>query len=342
MKKNFLTLSVVAGIIIAALSACVNTGPDVIGGLLSGDDPQANDAVRNIRLVSVDRIFYEYDESGRLTTIIDNDDDYEASADNNFKIELKDQYDDEIDETTVSFGFQNSRIQSISSKGTYRYEDGKDSTEGSASFSYNDKGQISLVSCSINYHGSDGYSAIAKVSITLNYDSMNRLVSSEEITTGTETYDGKTSKLSLKRKIEYKYFPGWDNTFYQYTPNLAGDLFENNLVAITDDRLGFNAFAYIGLFGKASSAVPSSAEESVEEDYDGKVSTRKYTNRYSCSFNENGTISSADNYTYWYTRVGTRGEMPAVESNDGPVKDGKTYLRLFDRLHANFSATAKQ
>ena len=342
MKKNFLTLSVVAGIIIAALSACVNTGPDVIGGLLSGDDPQANDAVRNIRLVSVDRIFYEYDKSGRLTTIIDNDDDYEASADNNFKIELKDQYYDEIDETTVSFSFQNSRIQSISSKGAYNHKNGEDFIDCSASFSYNANEQISLVSCSINYLGSDEYSAIGKVSITLNYDSMNRLVSIEEITTGTETHDKKPTKVSVKRKIEYKYSPGWENKFYQYTPNLASDLFENNLVTITDDRLGFNAFAYVGLFGKASSAIPSSAEESVEEDLYGRVVTKKYTNRYSCSFNENGTISSADNYTYWYTRVGTRGEMPAVESNDGPVKDGKTYLRLFDRLHANFSATAKQ
>lgn len=341
MKKNFLTLSVVAGIIIAALSACVNTGPDVIGGLLSGDDPQANDAVRNLRLVSVDRIFYEYDESGRLTTIIDNDDDYEASADNNFKIELKNQYDDGIEETTVSFGFQNSRIQSISSNGTYRSENEKYTIGGSASFSYNDIGQLSLVSCSLDGHESE-YSATGKISITLNYDSMNRLVSAEGITTGTETYGGKTSKISLKRRIEYTYSPGWDNTFYQYTPNLADELFGDTLIPITNEVVGFNAFAYAGLFGKASSAIPSSAEESVEEDYDGKVSTRKYTNRYSCSFNENDTISSADNYTYWYTRVGTRGEMPAVESNDGPVKDGKTYLRLFDRLHANFSATAKQ
>ena len=342
MKKNFLTLSVVAGIIIAALSACVNTGPDVIGGLLSGDDPQANDAVRNLRLVSVDRIFYEYDESGRLTTIIDNDDDYEASADNNFKIELKNQFDDGIEETTVSFGFQNSRIQSISSKGTYRYNDRKDSMDGSASLSYNDKGQISLVSCSINYRDSDGYGATGKLSMTLSYDSMDRLVSAEEIATATGTYDNKTYKESLKRKIEYTYSPGWDNTFYQYTPNLAVDLFENTLIPITNEVVGFNAFAYAGLFGKASSAIPSSAVESVEEDYDGKVSTKKYTNRYSCSFNDNGTISSADNCTYWYTKVGTRGEMPAAESNDGPAKDGKTYLRLFDRLRANLRATAKQ
>lgn len=342
MKKNFLTLSVVAGIIIAALSACVNAGPDVIGGLLSGDDPQANDAVRNLRLVSVDRIFYEYDESGRLTKIIDNDDDYEASADNNFKIELKDQYDDGISETTVSFGFQNNRIQSISSNGTYRSENEKYTIGGSASLSYNDIGQLSLVSCSLEGHDSDGYSATGKLSMTLNYDSMNRLVSAEGITTGTETYGGKTSKVSLKRRIEYKYSPGWDNTFYQYTPNLAGDLFGDNLVVLTNERIGFNAFAYIGLLGKASSAVPSSAVESVEEDYGGKVSTRKYTNKYSCSFNENDTISSADDCTYWYTRVGTRGEMPAAESNDGPAKDGKTYLRLFDRLRANFSATAKQ
>lgn len=333
MKKNVI-LFFMAGLMAGAMISCTKDNPAGQAGSLTGDDEEANAAVRDLRLASVGRIYYEYDGKGNLVTITDDSDDYEASAENNFKMTLRDVYKNEVEETVISFEFRNNRIHSISSKLNFKYEDGTESGEGSASFKYNGKGQISSISCSYKLSGKyddETFSLTEKLSTVVNYDSDNRIASVETLINVTEDGDKET----YKEKIEYSYASGRVNPFYQYTPNLASDLIDG-LADIVDDRIGFDAFAYAGLFGRASSAIPNRSTSTVESSYNGRENTRTTTLTYTYDLNSDGTISRADGSAYWYTSVGTRGGTPVFERNDASERERRPRHRFAEKRSRRF------
>lgn len=164
-------------------------------------------------------------------------------------------------------------------------------------FSYNENNQLSSITIKSTWEEyEDGEkekgSYTDKYTFSYSGKRLTRVVDSWE-----EIDDHKD-----KGRCEYtlKYDSDYDNPFYQYTPKVVDYLM---------DMEGLEAFAYLGLLGRASSKLPTSISYE-EEEYcqeDGK--TEYYNSSTSCGpyrYNSYGALSSADGYSYSYTTIETR------------------------------------
>lgn len=269
-------------------------------GTLIGDDEAANAAVADLRLVVLNAnwgsYYYSYNENGNLESISD-EGSWSTSAKDNFKIE-DDYYSSDISwrERSTIFYMSNNRITSSVYKqneqsGPYNHWVYNETTN----FEYNSKGQLASIKVVGSEQGTAGNSEY-QATTTFTYASDNRIVSVDCM----EEYndDGKLNKY--RTTVEYEYSSGNLNKFYQYTPQLIED---TELL----DNIYIEAFVYIGLFGKASSYIPTkSTYKCMYEKANGEQDSYSDTNIYSCSFNSNGTISRADDVSYTYANIGTR------------------------------------
>ena len=279
----------------------VDTSNDLIG-ILTGNDEAANEAVKDLRLVSCgDDCVYEYDKNGSLTAVIDNYSPlgFKAYSKNNFTIEKTDRDGNRV---VVSFDIKDGVIQSILSKVSM--------LEFTAALKYNPLGQIS----SIRIEGGGdnaGRSVSYEALISMNYDiSSHRLrrIIGDEWTKNLINNEVVYSTSSTTA-IEYEYTRKQQNTFCQYTPYLAnGILLPDPFSFLAADMFYFESFVYVGLFGKASYEIPTGETDFYMWSENGEA-RQEITNTYelSCSFNSDGTISNADNYAYKYVKIGTRG-----------------------------------
>lgn len=288
--------------------------PSAEPGTLVGDDAEANAAVKDLRVASFGDFRYTYDKDGKLETISDRDY-YTASAKDNFKVTYIFDDDYEYSEDICTFNIANNHIISASYSSNYReiYSSGTDigQATGTMSYKYNSMGQLSSVTSAItakgSYKGQD-YTETENVTITFTYSSDNRLIKMEQCEEYLEK-DGE--RYTDTRVYEYDYSRSYENKFYQYTPQLLGN-------PVPDDWV--DAFAYVGLLGKASSALPGKYVETYKYDsstsggYNGSGSD---TETCYYTFNSDGTIRGAgsqyDSDEYTYTTVGTRS---AFETTD--------------------------
>lgn len=282
-------------------------------GTLVGDDAEANAKVESLRVASFGDFRYTYDKDGKLETISDRDY-YTASAKDNFKVTYIWGGDDEYDEDICTFNIANNHIISASYSSNYRemysfrYDIGQ--ATGTMSYKYNSMGQLSSAIAAITAKGSYGgqdYIETENVTITFTYSSDNRLIKMEQY----EEYLEKDGERCTDTRVyEYDYSRSYENKFYQYTPQLLED-------PVPDDWV--DAFAYVGLLGKASSALPGKYVKTYKYDSSTSGNSHLSSDTETCyyTFNSDGTIRSAgsqyDSDEYTYTTVGTRS---AFETTD--------------------------
>lgn len=280
----------------------------VPAGTLVGDDAEANAAVANLRLVAVSNNYrsyrYTYDAKGSLETISDMRNDWSASAKDNFKIVVGDQYDDGgwWDEV-YTFNISNNLVTSYSVK--WNELDGGDHYTGTdvMYFKYNAKGQLTSVTYTADWSGSDGWYEKGEGTTSITYSADGRIALVDYTAWDEEDGDRDT----YQETVEYEYASfSKVNKFYQYIPKII----EEDIYIDIEDSYVY-AFAYVGLFGKSSSYIPTkSTYKEIHHHADGESCTYSGTNtNYTCSFNSDGTLRSADyygTYNFIYTTVGTR------------------------------------
>lgn len=327
MKIKYNILAAVAVVALCTLSCDKDTDEpktslkldNSIGTLHSGTNADL-DLPEGYRIKSVGDYSYKYDSDGMLTGIYEdyNDDYYDITIK---PFTLKNEGDEYTENYNISLN-SSGYISNIS--GSYRWEssynDDWDNTTINMSYSYNSFGQISSVSGSSNYtyysYG-EKYTGTESIKADFTYDSKHRLK------TSTCTWEDKYERETETRIYEYD--RDYTNTFFQYTPYLS------------DDDLGFvEPLAFLGLYGKASSALPTAAQvEEVEfdkEDGDYDEDSWYDDDWGPYTFNSYGAIKSADGESYSYTSIATRS---AAEEMEWPIKvaNGKNTKRLFRSRH---------
>lgn len=345
-KKIFSFLLV--GMAVCAVSSCSkdddgNGGdsgaPGVQPGTMVSDDAEANAEVAGLRIVSVGGYKYTYDENGKLETISDTYNEWTASSKDNFKIERKEAYGNSEEEETTAFNISNNHITSISSKSSYKGGEGNvkwsETWSGTLNLTYNIKGQLSSITFSYQSEETETENGVVERSsgtengvINFTYSADNRITFIEEKYTG-KWNDGEI--YSREETCEYEYSSNSLNQFYQYTPNLFGDM---------DVTYDWEAFAHVGLFGKASSYIPSRCLVKYIGIYNGEVDEEGeyYNDGYSCSFNSNGTISRADGYNYTYADMDTR----ALFTSAAPTSEQINTIQTERKPHQGFMSRLRE
>ena len=194
--------------------------------------------------------------------------------------------------------------------------------------SFNGKGLVSKVTTTSKGRGSN-YSWKESESITFSYNSNNQISSfsgswkesaqqygnsynESGSGTGSISYSGQVIqkvviKSSFSGKEDNDKYSGsetytytfdfnqeYENLYGQWTPHLINVLIEDGI---------FEALAYTGCLGRATSKLPTTIHEVEIEVEDGE--TKEDKDSYSCSysFNTYGAISQADGKSYTYTMV---------------------------------------
>lgn len=329
MNKKLLVSVAIGMFACAVISSCSKDDngdsglPGVQSGTLVGDDAELNAAVEGIRISSVGSSRYEYDENGVLSSISGSYADWKAEKANNFKVEWSNKYD----QGAYSFSVINNHVTAISCRESYEEKGEEDTTNGNMSFSYNAKGQLASISWNSSgkiLEEGETYTYSSNGTTNYNYSSDHRLLSIKAVSNYNE--GGERAKQTIL--ITFDYSTNYPNSFYQFTPGLLQVL----------DEMGYSnllpAFAYVGLFGKASSYLPSGYTWEKTEEWDGENDS--YSNHHSCSysFNKNGTISYADRTSYSYTNVGTRAVFDALDkSSNDEIAEENSRLRFIKRIH---------
>lgn len=296
MNKNIFTFLMVGMAACAVSTSCSKDDGDgdsgapgaPAGALVSGNEA-VDAAVRGLRISAVGPYRYEYDESGALQGIYDSDSDLKVTVSGNV-IHIQEEWEgNEV--LTATYNIVNNHIVSVSE--TWYDSDGEEpSLDGTEKFSYNALGQLASREMSWT---SDGKTSSEK-SVFI-YSPDNRLLSIES--TGTEWDEDEEEWDTYKEKITFEYETTYPNLFYQYAHDMAA--------TICADDYG-EVLACVGLYGKASSFLPSGCV--YDDDEDGKY----YHESWDYTFNEDGTLkSSTDGYytvcNYSYSNVGTRAAM---------------------------------
>lgn len=302
------------GAIVAALSfsmiSCDNdngggnggSSATSVGALHSGTALD-NDLPDGYRVSSVDDFDFYYDEKGRLTGFSDNNMDYEFQK-GTYNIK----FEDEAETVNVSIKVNGKGcITSVSGSSYYGEGDGEyekgEYEKGNISFSLSYNGNNQLTSATVKesweeYAGGerDRGSYSEKLQFTYNGTKLTKVTTNWE---EKEEGDIDTGTYTLTYSYDYDY----ENPFYQYTPGLLRFVDEAEMEPL-------DALAYVGMLGKASSMLPTSAQ--IYETYycseDRKSDEYEYTR--SCGpyrYNSYGALSSADGESYRYTTVSSRG-----------------------------------
>lgn len=271
----------------------------------SSDTPSAKSYldVDGKRLTSVGSIFKcMYDDNGDLLSYSSDYATFEVSQ-KPFKLVYQSDYSSEVYELKFnSLGY----ISSVSNTYSYKSDNETENAKTNATITYNKNGQVDNIKSTYSgeeiYKGeSDSWSGTIVVVFTYSGSVLTKVKSTDNFT---YVEDGQKKSATDVEEYTFEYDSEYDNTFFQYTPNYANAF-------VGDDLVGL---AFIGMFGKASSKLPSSIKY-VEIDDD-----EEYEHSGSCdcsySYMSNGAIKRADNEDYTYSSVsGTR----AVVEESAPV-----------------------
>lgn len=267
-----------------------STAPITTGTLSSGTDADSR-LPEGYRITGVGDMYATYDSNGRLTSF---------TMDEGI-MEIKNgvlAYSYSGNGFTEKFSINLNGMNLIESI-TYSYEEryGKEyeKESGKMTFSYNNNLQLTSMDATSNYEEyEDGEreKGSYKYSATANYNgTILESVSSHGI---------EKDEYDVWEDIETKtlsYNSNYPNLFYQFTPSLADCLLD-----LDDD--GPIILAYLGLFGRASSKLPTSYLHKEIEKEDGETYNDSHT--HNCgpyTYNSYGALTSADGVTYRYTTI---------------------------------------
>lgn len=199
----------------------------------------------------------------------------------------------------------------------FTYDD--DNISGKADFTYNNNGQLAIISIS-----EEGINFNEGRSVSWEYQETQTFTYSKSILTSilikaTNTEDGKKKNSTYNIKFEYN--TNYNNPFFQYTPNYSEQIFK--------PLMELEGLAHIGLFGKASSKLPSMIEIC---EYDGEEEDYEYIACSYSYFQTNGAIKSADGFDYTYTNVGTRAIGEDEPAEYVTIKPEKKHRGIFDKM----------
>lgn len=312
MKKN---VYLFAGILLSLAFTTTSCKEDELtpgempqnAGLISSGTSLDKDLPEGYRISSVGSTKVRYDEKGRIESIYNGDETiyFESGS---FV------YSDDEEEVKFSLNSQNliSRITMSYYEGD-KYEYAKEN--GTAIFSYNENNQLSSISINSTweeYEDGEKWKGSYTDKYTFSY-------SGKKLKKVVDSWDENEDDYNEKGKFEYtlEYDSDYNNPFFQYTPNVI------ELVELD----GCEVFAYLGLFGRASSKLPTRISyKEISEDggteYDnGTIYCGPYR------YNSYGALSSADGYSYSYTTVDTRaaGDMWILNPKQDKVR------RMFTR-----------
>lgn len=266
---------------------------------------------------------FTYDEQGKLSQIYA-DGEYVDFSTKGITIEDKDGY------AKISF---NSKGLISKCKTSFEGEESNYTYKNSEeySFSYNGNNQLSTISGSYNESGTEKgkkYSSKASGTIKFTY-SGKKLTKVVQSSSYTDVEDGEKYTGSETCTFTFEYNKENENIYGQWTPRLADIVLDMNPF--------FDAAAFVGCLGRATSVLPDVIYEVSVEKENGETDTDEDT--YSCSyvFNANGTLRTADGWSYTYTVVGDNDVKSTRSAEVNPLKPfvspKATRRGLFMRRH---------
>ncbi len=306
---TFLLMLIVVGVLFTSCRDDDDDAPVTKIGVLYGDDAEANERVKDVRLTSVKIPYPSSFGYGSLITLYT----YGYTGDGNLKTITAQNWTSEVNEKNIitrggydisSFGgihesyvstmeLDRNRIVSLSSEGSYA-EDTLDYTYSSeSSFSYNRKGQLSSCKTTSERKGTKGgepYSFFNNSEVTFNYSSDHRLLSIKAV--------GEYTENEVKSKENYIFTCEYDstsvqNTFYQYTYGM-----------MCTPIYQLEGYFYVGLLGKASSYIPSRYTYSNAWTIEGgETDMSSSSRRASVRFDDLGKMNYHDGKYYGYSDI---------------------------------------
>ena len=311
MKKNlFSFLSVV-------LMAIVS-----VGFVSCGDDDDENGSASdktgviktgegNVRLYRVGDFRFYYNEDGTL----DYYDYYGGYEKHQFsyhpnKLTIDDDLVYDIDYTSEG----NIAKASFSEKGEDLPADVDHdvSESGTATFSYDSNGHLKSISFKgqeVYYEDGTRYTdkGTGSIKFTWSNNLLRKIVFEEQWT--------ENGKIVEDDKEIYEFFYDDDNPnpFCQYAPDIL-DYMDSD----------FEVLGLVGLFGKGPVKLPSSV---IETEDDGDTHTRSFY----YSFNEDGTLRSANGVYYYYNEISADDNTSIFKSPRKPVEKKGFFSRMANR-----------
>lgn len=297
--------------------ACPDPDPEVPSD--TGDKQYAYIDGQRVKSVG-DWFRCAFDDNGDLFCYNFNNHKYQVSMEP-LKFVQEDTYSRDVYELKLD---QRGLIYSVFEK--YSYDDSYDTEKGTsyAKILYNQNRQISKISVSESWIWKDSdkigtssnnlivsYIYSDSVLKHIIYENTENLVINDKEDTETWTAD-----------VEFNYEEEYENPYYQYTPNYATKAF-----AWYYDLLGLS---FVGMFGNASSILPSGIEYM---ECDSKGNKVKYYDTCNYSFMDNGAIENADGYNYSYDTVNTRAEDDEYPSILGSEKSISRHYGIMKHRH---------
>jgi len=320
MKKYFLMLAVAlaTGMMFTSCGDDEDEGGSTPSGTSSKlgylDDGQGNSQLpAGYAVKTVNGYGFYYDEDGNLSQISDDGDYINFSTKG---ISVTD------DEGTMKLSFNGKGFISKASS-TYSYTEDGTTIKGTEeySFSYNSNNQITSIKGSLkNSIAGNGSEISVKGEGTATYTYNGTKL--QKVATNTKE-SGMGVSYTESSTYTFDYSSGYPNIYGQWTPNLlnaspGGDIFE--------------ALAYVGCFGRASSILPDVIYEEYVEDIYGEEDTDKDSYNCSYSYNSYGALTKADGCSYTYT---TGGSSPSKAPRVVPTAAHKT-SNLFGMFRHKF------
>lgn len=308
MKKYFLMLAVALATGMTFTSCGDDDEEDGGGGSFSGkstagqlDDGRGNHELpEGYRLASVGNDFrYYYDEQGYLESFYADGDTYDFSTKGI-------SFSDEGVEMKATFN-GNGFISKVSGSYDYVYDGAKMSASESGTVSYNSNKQVTSITGSYKESGSyEGKKYSETENVTINFTYSGKVLKK---VVWKNNYSGTEGKGSETYTYTFDYNNEYENPYGQWTHYLTYCLPESDF---------FEALAYVGCFGRATSILPDVIYEEQYEIEDGETYEDEDTHNCSYSFNAYGAIRSADGRTYTYKTI-TPQEVKATRAAEEDV-----------------------
>lgn len=292
MKSKFFLACALAAISLTTISCSkddddvkADVVPEGVGALTSGTSLD-NALPNGYRLASVDDCVFFYNNDGSLNGF---DWDGESVHFQDGKLV----YEFDGAKTSISLNKQGLITQASES---FEYHDEYESGKGTGSMkcSYNSNSQLTSLSLSgTEEYIDEGFKGkfTFKMSCNLTYAGSKLSKVTVDIEEAEAGY-----KETEKDNITFSYDENYPNPFGQYTARIINNCFAEMLP---------EPLAYLGLFGRASSELPTSMTIVEECTEDGEKETDNHT--LNCGpyvYNSYGALAEADGRVYTYTTLG--------------------------------------
>lgn len=267
-----------------------------VGSLSSGNAALDNALPSGYRIQAVGDYSVGYDESGRLA-FIDGRGGYLQFQDGKLSVKYSDE--EGSGEVTIKLNGMN-LISEFIMKSEFKEGNDYEKQSGKATFNYNSNLQLSSWTSKDDWEEKeDGETSKGSDVCTVEASYSNGILAKTSwVEKSVEDGESETER----EEYTLNYAQDYPNPFYQYTDNVMD-------AVIDADGTPLSALVYVGLFGRASSKLPTS----ITNVYDG----RTYTDQCGpYTYNQYGALESADGKRYTYTTIGAKksaAKAPALQ-----------------------------